>query len=129
MYAMQCHTKRAGLTDRQGISFYNGGVMAPYKIVYYLLGGLAILVGIIVLAWLPDSPVNTWMLTKEERIASLERIRDDQGGTENRKFKKEQVIEALLDVRTWLIVLATMLSGCPSQYCPCIPHSCFSRYP
>jgi sugar phosphate permease len=88
--------------------------MAPYKIVYYLLGGLAILVGIIVLAWLPDSPVNTWMLTKEERIASLERIRDDQGGTENRKFKKEQVIEALLDVRTWLIVLATMLTDIPS---------------
>jgi hypothetical protein len=114
MYVMRRHTRRAELTDRQGISFYNGGAMAPYKIVYYLLGGLAILVGIIVLVWLPDSPVNAWTLTKEERIASLERVRDDQGGTENRKFKKEQVIETLLDVRTWLIVLATMLSGYPS---------------
>lgn len=50
------------------------------------------------------------MLTKEERIAALERVRDDQGGTENKRFKKEQVFEALYDVRTWLIILTTMLS-------------------
>ncbi|KAG2146714.1 MFS general substrate transporter [Suillus clintonianus] len=113
-YTMLGFTQVFGGFVAYGISFYNGALMASYKIVYYLLGGLAIIVGIIVLTWLPDSPVNAWMLTKEERIASLERIRDDQGGTENRKFKKEQVIETLLDVRTWLIVLATMLTDIPS---------------
>lgn len=113
-YAMLGFTQVFGGFVAYGISFYNGGAMAPYKIVYYLLGGLAILVGIIVLVCLPDSPVNAWILTEEERIASLERVRDDQGGTENRKFKKEQVIETLLDVRTWLIVLATMLTDIPS---------------
>lgn len=50
------------------------------------------------------------MLTAEEKIAAIERVRDDQGGTENRKLKKAQVIEALLDIRTWLIVLSIMLS-------------------
>ncbi|KAG0709518.1 MFS general substrate transporter [Suillus ampliporus] len=113
-YMMLGFTQVFGGFVAYGISFYDGAVMAPYKIVYYLLGGLAILVGIIVLAWLPDSPVNAWMLTEEERIASLERVRDDQGGTQNKKFKKEQVIETLLDVRTWLIVLATMLTDIPS---------------
>ena len=43
------------------------------------------------LIWLPDSPVHARFLTKEERIAALERVRDDQGGTVNRQFKKEQV--------------------------------------
>ena len=79
--------------------------------IFLLLGALAILVGIVVLVWLPDSPVHAKMLTEEERIAALERVRNDQGGTENRKFKKDQVIEALLDIRTWLIVLTTMLSA------------------
>ncbi|KAF8138597.1 hypothetical protein EV363DRAFT_1155246, partial [Boletus edulis] len=51
---------------------------------------------------------------KAERIAYLERVRDDQGGIANQKFKKDQVMEALLDVRTWLIVLATMLTDIPS---------------
>lgn len=107
----------------QGISFYDGAAMPPYKIVYFLLGGLAILVGIVVVVWLPDSPVNARMLTQEERIASLERVRDDQGGTENKKFKREQVIETLLDVRTWLVVLATMLSEY-SSLCSCKPYTC-----
>ena len=93
-----------------GISFYEGHRIAPYKIIYLLLGALAILVGICVLLWLPDSPVHARLLTKEERIAALERVRNDQGGTENKKWKKDQIIEALTDVRTWLIALTTILS-------------------
>ena len=94
----------------QGISFYSGKVIPPYKIVYILLGALAVVVGVVVLIFLPDSPVNARMLTKQEKIAVLERVRNDQGGTENKKFKKEQVIEALTDIRTWLVVLSTVLS-------------------
>ena len=60
---------------------------------------------------MPDSPANALLLTREERIAAIERIRDEQSGTENKRLKKEQVVEALLDVRTWLIVLATLLSA------------------
>lgn len=93
-----------------GISFYDGHQLAPYKIIYFLLGGLAIIVGLCVILWLPDSPVHARLLTKEERIAALERVRDDQGGTENKKWKKDQIIEAFTDIRTWLIVLTTMLS-------------------
>ena len=71
---------------------------------------LAIAVGVAVLLFMPDSPTNARFLSKEERIAAIERIRDQQGGTENKRLKKEQVVEALLDIRTWLIVLATLLS-------------------
>ena len=95
-----------------GISFSDGRVLAPYKIIYILLGALAILVGTAVVAFLPDSPVHAWVLSKEERIAVLERVRDDQGGMENRHLKKEQIFEALTDIRTWLIVLTVMLSEC-----------------
>lgn len=97
-----------------GISFDDGHLLAPYKIIYLLLGGLAILVGVCVVIWLPDSPVHARMLTKEERIAALERVRNDQGGIANKTLKKEQAIEALLDVRTWLIALTTLLSMCLS---------------
>ncbi|TCD71290.1 hypothetical protein EIP91_011061 [Steccherinum ochraceum] len=84
------------------------------QIIYILLGGLAIIVGVCVVLWLPDSPVTARMLTKEERIAVLERVRDDQGGTENKTWKKDQIIEALADVRTWLIVLTTLLTSVPN---------------
>ena len=75
-----------------------------------MLGGIAFFVGICVVIFLPDSPVHAYMLTKEEKVAALERVRDDQGGTENHTFKKDQVLEAFIDSRTWLIVLTTLLS-------------------
>ncbi|KAG6840661.1 hypothetical protein C0991_005255 [Blastosporella zonata] len=97
-----------------GISFDSGRRLAPYKIIYILLGVLAIVVGVCILIWLPDSPVHAQFLTREERIAALERVRDDQGGTENKTLKKSQAIEALTDIRTWLIVLSTLLTSIPN---------------
>ncbi|KAJ8590318.1 MFS general substrate transporter [Rhizopogon salebrosus TDB-379] len=113
-YVMNGLTQVFGGFVAYGISFYSGKAIPPYKIVYILLGALAVVIGIIVLIWLPDSPVNARMLTKQERIAALERVRNDQGGTENKKFKKDQVIEALTDVRTWLVVLSTILTSIPN---------------
>ena len=63
---------------------------------------------------MPDSPAKAQFFTHEQRIAAIERIRDEQSGTENKRLKKEQVVEALLDIRSWLIVLATLLSPCLS---------------
>lgn len=113
-YVMNGITMIFGGFVAYGISFYHGGKIAPWKIVYILLGALAILVGIVVLIWLPDSPVHANFLTEEERVAALERVRDDQGGTENKDLKREQIFEALTDIRTWLIVLTAMLISVPN---------------
>ncbi|KAF8517835.1 MFS general substrate transporter [Gautieria morchelliformis] len=134
-YVMNGLTQVFGGFVAYGVSFSTSRSIAPYKIIYILLGGLAIVVGICILIWLPDSPVHASFLTKEERIAALERVRDDQGGTENKHFKKEQarfihctfyfhvdthippslkVWEAVSDVRTWLIVIATLTTSIPN---------------
>ncbi|KAF7331968.1 MFS general substrate transporter [Mycena kentingensis (nom. inval.)] len=113
-YVMNGITQIFGGFVAYGISYDSGKHIAPYKIVYLLLGLLAILVGICVLIWMPDSPVHAKFLTKEERIAVLERVRDDQGGTANHTIKKDQVIEALTDIRSWLIVLSTMMTSIPN---------------
>ena len=116
----------------QGVSFIPDRGFAPWKIIYLLLGALAIAVGVAVLLFMPDSPANAMLLTREERIAAIERIRDEQSGTEYKRLKKEQVIEALLDIRTWLIVLATLLStllGLRSMTCMILlTGSIFSEY-
>lgn len=96
---------------KQGISFSDNPRIAPYKIIYIILGGLAIFVGIAILAWMPDSPIHAHFLTEDERIAAVERVRNDQGGVVNKKIKREQIIEAFTDIRTWLIVLSTLLSA------------------
>ena len=75
---------------------------------------MAILVGLSVLLWMPDSPVHARFHSREEQVMAVERVRDDQGGTENKRIKVQQVAEALTDIRTWLIVLMTIMSMCLS---------------
>ncbi|KAH8118441.1 MFS general substrate transporter [Phellopilus nigrolimitatus] len=113
-YVMNGLTAIFGGFVAYGISFDPNQHFAPYKILVLMLGGLAIAVGLAVLIWMPDSPVHAHMLTREERVAAIERVRDDQGGTENKKLKKAQVIEALLDIRTWLIVISTLVTSIPN---------------
>jgi len=113
-YVMNGLTSVFGGFVAYGISFDTNTSFKPYRILYLLLGALAIVVGIAVLLWMPDSPVYAKMLTREERIAALERVRDDQVGTENRRFKRQQVYEAFADVRTWLIVLTMFLTSIPN---------------
>jgi ACS family allantoate permease-like MFS transporter len=50
---------------------------------YFLLGGMAFVVAIAVLIWLPDSPATATFLTERERLIALERVRDNQTGTVN----------------------------------------------
>jgi len=81
---------------------------------YFLLGGLAFIVGISVLIWLPDSPATAHFLTPREKLIALERVRDNQTGTRNRTFKWYQAREAFLDVKTWALVLLVFMSCVPN---------------
>ncbi|KAF5393880.1 hypothetical protein D9757_000097 [Collybiopsis confluens] len=113
-YVMNGLTQVFGGFIAYGISFSDDPHLAPYKVIYILLGALAIIVGLSVLMWLPDSPIEAKFLTEEERVAALERVRDDQGGVANRTIKKAQILEAFTDIRTWLVVLTTGMTSIPN---------------
>ena len=70
-----------------------------------------------VLYWFlfPDSPTNAWFLTPEERMKAVVRIKENQTGVENKTFKKEQMIEALKDPKTWLFALFAVLAEIPNS--------------
>ncbi|ORY83487.1 hypothetical protein BCR35DRAFT_351957 [Leucosporidium creatinivorum] len=71
------------------------------------MGGLAYIVGAAVLIWLLDSVATANFLTEREKIVALGRVRDNQTGTRNKQLKRYQVIEALTDPKTWLLLLLT----------------------
>ena len=70
-----------------------------------------------VLYWFlfPDSPTNAWFLTPEERVKAVIRIKENQTGVENKTFKRDQMIEALKDPKTWLFALFTILADVPNS--------------
>jgi len=112
-YMMNGLTQIFGGFIAYGITFYTGP-MPQWKMIYIILGCLAVLVGICVLIWMPDSPVTAKFLTQEERRAALERVRDNQTGTHNKEFKVYQVKEAVMDPRVWLEFILVMTIGLPN---------------
>jgi len=96
-----------------GVTFYQGPI-ASWKLLYLILGALAITNGILVVAYLPDSPITARFLSEEERIAALERVRLDQAGTHNKHIKRYQIVETFKDIRTWIMFLIIMCTGIPN---------------
>lgn len=85
-----------------------------WKLVFIITGVITIIAGIVVLFHIPDDPSKAWFLTPEERKLVILRIRSNQQGFENKKFKKDQFIEAFTDVRTWLYFFFCLTSNIPN---------------
>ncbi|KAH7189869.1 MFS transporter [Fusarium oxysporum] len=77
----------------------------------YIIAGLATLAWGIALWWLfPDSPQNAKGFTEAERRLLLERVRENNAGTEGKHFKSYQFREALFDYRLWGIMILSIVS-------------------
>jgi hypothetical protein len=70
--------------------------------------------------YLPDNPTEAWFLSSQHRIWAVKRMRAAQTGIENTQFKAYQVKEALLDPKTWLLVISafciTIVNGALSGF-------------
>ncbi|KAJ6066224.1 hypothetical protein N7444_000216 [Penicillium canescens] len=82
-----------------------------YQYLYITYGAFTTAWGILLLVALPDSPVTAWFLNHEERLAAVARVRRNQTGMVNRKFKRDQVLETILDPKTWFYILFTFVSN------------------
>ena len=112
-YAGNLSTSIVGGAVAYGVTFYQGSV-AQWKLLYLILGALAIFNGVLVIFFLPDSPNTARFLSEEEKIAALERVRLDQAGTHNKKIKRYQVVETFKDVRTWIMFIIILCIGIPN---------------
>lgn len=82
------------------------GPLAPWQLIFMLLGLVSCLYGIILWFFLPDSPTGVKWLTAREKAVAVERIARDQTGIKNKEFKWPQAWEAFKDIHVWLIFFA-----------------------
>ncbi|KAH7927986.1 MFS general substrate transporter [Leucogyrophana mollusca] len=88
---------------------------APWQWLMIITGTLTLIVAVSYWFLFPDSPTNAWFLTMDERAKAILRIKENQTGVENKHFKKEQMIEALVDPKTWLFALLSILNDIPNS--------------
>ncbi|KAI1293219.1 putative MFS transporter [Xylaria venustula] len=106
-----------------GFAQIEGSPLKPWQAIYVLAGALTFLFGIWCF-WLPNSPLDAWFLTPEERIVAVERLRAGQTGVRNREIKSAQIKEAVFDAKIWLVALtmgsAYTVNGAVSGFGPLI---------
>ncbi|KAL8992174.1 MAG: hypothetical protein Q9169_007307 [Polycauliona sp. 2 TL-2023] len=106
-----------------GFAQITGGSLKRWQYIYLLAGALTILFGCVCF-WIPNSAVDAWFLSKEERVVAVERLRKGQTGVRCQMLKGDQLKEAILDVKIWLVFFmmaaAYTVNGAVSGFGPLI---------
>lgn len=97
-----------------GLSAITKSALAPWRILFLLLGLLTFVTGAAYLWYLPDNQTNAKFLNDRQRLVAVERIRDNFQGVGNQVWKWYQFREAFLDPRTYLYVLFSLLMNIPN---------------
>ena len=88
--------------------------LSAWKILFLVWGLVTVTVGLLFWFLMPDSPLSAWFLSKDERRLAVERIRDNQQGIGNKRFKWCQFREAFTDPQTWALVIFALLWDIPN---------------
>jgi hypothetical protein len=91
------------------------GPLKSWQALFITYGCASVLWGIFVLWWMPDSPMRAKCFSKEDKRLMVERVRSNQTGLQNRKFRKEQMIEGLMDPQTWCYCLIAICTTLPTS--------------
>ncbi len=85
-----------------------------WKVVFLVFGCMTILFGVLLFIFVPDNQLNAWWLSPNDRVLAVQRVRVNQQGIGNRKFKWHQFREALVDPMTWAIAFYAVAANVPN---------------
>jgi len=90
------------------------GSLPSWKYEFLIVGALCSSWGVILFFILPDSPATASTFTRDERLLAVGRLRENQTGVDNKKFKWDQLRETCLDPKTWLFFLLGFVGNIPN---------------
>ena len=102
-----------------GFQHYTSKAFTAWQIMFLIFGLITVVVGASVVIFFPDNPMSA-RLSHDEKVCTINRVRGNQTGIENKTFKRRQALECFADPHTWLLSLATIASsvsgGATSSY-------------
>lgn len=88
--------------------------LLKWQYLYILTGCINVAYSVFLFFVLPDSPMHARFLTAEQQYHATQRLADNRTGISNRVWRWNQVREALLDVKVWLIFLFNIVINIPN---------------
>lgn len=99
--AMNGVTAIVGSLFTYGLGHIESDKMFKYQIIFLFCGLLTIVYAVIVLVYMPDSPMEAKYLTEREKVIAVERLRANQMGVASRNWRWDHFRESMLDLKTW----------------------------
>ncbi|KAK3191320.1 hypothetical protein K4F52_002530 [Lecanicillium sp. MT-2017a] len=88
--------------------------IAPWKAVFLVFGAATVAWSVGIYFLLPDTPMEARFLNANDRSKAVLRVKENMTGIKSDEVKLGQAKEALLDVKTWLIVVLQLASNIPN---------------
>ena len=85
-----------------GLGHIHSDRLHSYQIIFLFCGLVSVVVSVAVYLFMPDSPMEAKFLNDIEKLIAVERLRMNQMGVASRVWKWDHVMEAFMDVKTWL---------------------------
>ncbi|KAI9653551.1 MAG: hypothetical protein M1831_005933 [Alyxoria varia] len=112
-----------GAALNYGFGQITGGSLKSWQYIYLLAGAITVLFGVFCFS-VPDSPIDAWFLSHEERVAAVERLRSSQTGVRNHQMKWRHILDCFKDVKFYLVAVcmaaAYTVNGAVSGFGPLI---------
>lgn len=83
---------------------------AQWQLLLIIYASLSLLIGSLFWLFFPDSPMEARFLTTDEKVKLVQRVQSNQSGIETKVWKREQVVEAVKDTKTWLFFFLAAIS-------------------
>lgn len=89
--------------------------LKSWQVLFLTYGCFSVLWGIFILIWMPDSPMRAKCFSEEDKHLIVERLRSNQTGIQNKKFRAYQVWEALRDPQMWCYCIIQISTTLPTS--------------
>lgn len=96
-------------------SLITTGPLKSWQWLFLSYGIVSVIYGAFVGWWMPDSPMRAKCFTEEDKHLMVERVRANQTGVQNRKWKKHQFWEGILDPQAWGYALIQLCTTLPTS--------------
>jgi hypothetical protein len=85
--------------------------VSSWRLMFITLGAVTIVVGVFVILWLPDTPMEAKFLTTEEKVVLLRHVSINMTGVANRTPRPKELLEAFKDVQILLLIFPGIFVG------------------
>lgn len=86
-----------------------------WQALFLAYGSISVCWGLFVLFWMPDSPMRAKCFSEDDKKLMIERVRSNQTGMQNRRFRREQFIEAFKDPQMYCHMLIAICTTLPTS--------------